>query len=58
LWPGDAGVRQLLGDLAEDEPKHLFLAETLEEAQRASSSTKRHDSRWPSQKGAAHAGGC
>lgn len=32
----DAGVRQLLGDLAEEERKHSFLAETLEEAQRAS----------------------
>jgi rubrerythrin len=32
----DAGIRQLLGDLAEEERKHSFLAETLEEAQRAS----------------------
>jgi rubrerythrin len=32
----DAGVRQLLGDLAEEERKHAFLAETLEEAQRTS----------------------
>jgi rubrerythrin len=32
----DAGIRQLLGDLAEEERKHSFLAETLEEAQRSS----------------------
>jgi rubrerythrin len=32
----DAGVRQLLGDLAEEERKHSFLAESLEEAQRTS----------------------
>src|SRR5437764_11556835 len=32
----DAGIRQLLGDLAEEERKHSFLAETLEEAQRFS----------------------
>jgi rubrerythrin len=32
----DAGVRQLLGDLAEEERKHTFLAEQLDEAQRAS----------------------
>src|SRR5439155_12278769 len=32
----DAGVRQLLGDLAEEERKHSFLAETLEVAHRSS----------------------
>jgi rubrerythrin len=32
----DAGVRQLLGDLAEEERKHSFLAETLDQAQRSS----------------------
>jgi erythrin-vacuolar iron transport family protein len=32
----DAGVRQLLGDLAEEERKHSFLAEQLDEAQRSS----------------------
>jgi rubrerythrin len=32
----DAGVRQLLGDLAEEERRHSHLAETLEEAQRSS----------------------
>lgn len=32
----DAGIRQLLGDLAEEERKHSFLADTLEEAQRLS----------------------
>jgi erythrin-vacuolar iron transport family protein len=32
----DAGVRQLLGDLAEEERRHSHLADTLEEAQRSS----------------------
>src|SRR5438874_13621241 len=32
----DAGIRQLLGDLAEEERKHSFLAERIDEAQRAS----------------------
>src|SRR5271157_5547821 len=32
----DAGVRQLLGDLAEEERKHALLAEGLESAQRSS----------------------
>jgi rubrerythrin len=32
----DAGIRQLLGDLAAEERKHTHLAETLEGAQRAS----------------------
>src|SRR5438309_736950 len=32
----DAGVRQLLGDLAEEERKHSHLAEELESAQRTS----------------------
>src|SRR5204862_8086344 len=32
----DAGIRQLLGDLAEEERRHAFLAETLDEAQRSS----------------------
>src|SRR5438132_2674331 len=32
----DAGVRQLLGDLAEEERRHSHLAETLETQQRAS----------------------
>jgi len=32
----DAGIRQLLGDLAEEERKHTLLAEELEGAQRSS----------------------
>src|SRR5437016_5548516 len=32
----DAGIRQLLGDLAEEERKHTLLAEELESAQRSS----------------------
>src|SRR5204862_6225711 len=32
----DAGIRQLLGDLAEEERKHAVLAEELESAQRSS----------------------
>jgi len=32
----DAGIRQLLGDLAEEERKHMLLAEDLESAQRSS----------------------
>jgi erythrin-vacuolar iron transport family protein len=32
----DAGIRQLLGDLAEEERKHVLLAEELESAQRSS----------------------
>src|SRR2546421_8967800 len=32
----DAGIRQLLGDLAEEERKHTLLAEALESAQRSS----------------------
>ena len=32
----DAGIRQLLGDLAEEERKHAFLAEAMEQAQRTS----------------------
>jgi rubrerythrin len=35
----DAGVRQLLGDLAEEERKHSQLAEAVESAQRASGAT-------------------
>src|SRR5207302_7166794 len=31
-----AGIRQLLGDLAEEERKHSHLADTLDQAQRAS----------------------
>ena len=34
----DAGIRQLLGDLAEEEQIHAHLAETLESAQRAAGS--------------------
>jgi rubrerythrin len=32
----DAGIRQLLGDLAEEERRHSHLADTLDQAQRAS----------------------
>src|SRR6266849_2603096 len=32
----DAGIRQLLGDLAEEERRHSYLADTLDQAQRAS----------------------
>ncbi len=35
----DAGIRQLLGDLAEEERKHTRLAEEMESAQRASGAT-------------------
>ena len=36
----DAGIRQLLGDLAEEERKHSQLAEQLESAQRSSGATE------------------
>jgi erythrin-vacuolar iron transport family protein len=36
----DAGIRQLLGDLAEEERKHSQLAEELESAQRSSGATE------------------
>src|SRR5215471_16218077 len=32
----DAGIRQLLGDLAEEERRHSYLADTLDQAQRVS----------------------
>jgi len=37
----DAGVRQLLGDLAEEERKHALLAEGLESAQQSSGATEK-----------------
>ncbi len=36
----DAGIRQLLGDLAEEERKHSLLAEELESVQRSSGATE------------------
>ena len=37
----DAGVRQLLGDLAAEEGKHYDLAETMDEQQKASGATNK-----------------
>ncbi|MBV8376216.1 MAG: rubrerythrin [Verrucomicrobia bacterium] len=39
----DAGVRQLLGDLAAEESKHYELAEQMEEKQKTSGATKKED---------------